>query len=235
MHSSAWQWPPIANVSIAAIQSFSTPAAVHVVGHAVGRRDAAHELVHVAEVADQEPQEGDLAEIEMGEIDAGAENAPAAIFLVVHRVAAHDRDLGRSVEGATSTAISVWARVVSSSALRKRGLIMSRWTALPRRVRRAAPRSSAPRAANSATKRGAFRPRQQHGVTEMPADARARKHMGEEHALVDLDAVLVALAMSGFGADLVAGRHQSRNKRRPPHRRDRRGGGSVEPRSVRRS
>ena len=34
----------------------------------------------------------------MGEIDARAKNALAAIFLVVHRDAAHDRDLGRPIE-----------------------------------------------------------------------------------------------------------------------------------------
>ena len=77
---------------------FFDAAAVHVVGHAVRRGDAAQELVHVAEVADQEPEEGNLAEIEMGEIDAGAENALAAIFLVVDRDAAHDGDVGRSIE-----------------------------------------------------------------------------------------------------------------------------------------
>ena len=53
-------------------------------------------------------------------------------------------------------------------------------------------------------KRGAFRARQQHGVTEMFADARARKHMGEKQALVDLDAVLVALPMSATPASTSA-------------------------------
>ena len=51
-------------------------------------------------------------------------------------------------------------------------------------------------------------------MTEVLADARACKHMGEKQALVDLDAVLVALAVSGFGADFLLGRDQSWNKRR---------------------
>src|SRR5277367_6382775 len=57
-------------------------------------------------------------------------------------------------------------------------------------------------------KRGAFRARQEHGVTEMFADARARKHMREKQALVDLGTVLVALPMGGFGVDLVSCRDQ---------------------------
>ena len=77
---------------------FFRPASVHVVGDTLRRGDAAQELMHIAEVADQKPKEGDLAEIEMGEIDARAKNALAPIFLVVHRNAAHDRDLGRPVE-----------------------------------------------------------------------------------------------------------------------------------------
>ena len=60
--------------------------------------------------------------------------------------------------------------------------------------------------------RGAFRPRQQHGVTEMFADARARKHMRKEQALVDLDAVLVALRMSRLGLDLLPRGDQSGNE-----------------------
>ena len=41
-----------------------------------------------------------------------------------------------------------------------------------------------------------------------------REHMREEQALVDLDAVLVALRMSRVGADLLLRRDQPRNERR---------------------
>src|SRR5258708_7286165 len=61
----------------------------------------------------------------------------------------------------------------------------------------------------------------------MLADARAREHMGEEQALVDLGAALVALAMSGLRVALGAGRDQPGDELRrgvdevvePPERR----------------
>ena len=64
-------------------------------------------------------------------------------------------------------------------------------------------------------------------MTEMLADARAREHMGEEQALVDLGAVLVALPMSGLRVDLGARRNQPGDELRrgvdevvePPERR----------------
>ena len=48
----------------------------------------------------------------------------------------------------------------------------------------------------------------------MLADQRARKHVGEEQALVDLDAILIALGMCGLGVDLRSGRDQSRDESR---------------------
>ena len=42
----------------------------------------------------------------------------------------------------------------------------------------------------------------------------AGEHMGEEDALVDLDAVLVALVERGLGGNLLAARHQAGNGRR---------------------
>src|SRR5271166_3701633 len=46
----------------------------------------------------------------------------------------------------------------------------------------------------------------------MLADPWAREHVGEEQALVDLDPILLALAMSGLGVDLFPGRNESGNK-----------------------
>ncbi len=46
----------------------------------------------------------------------------------------------------------------------------------------------------------------------MLADARAREHVSKEQALVDLDAVLVALPMRRFGGDLLSRRDQSGNE-----------------------
>ena len=88
-----------------------------------GRATPRQQLVDVAEVALQEPDERDLAAIEVGEVDAGAENAPAAIFRMLDRAAADDGDVGRAVEDARRRRRSPSASsVVSSSALRKRGL-----------------------------------------------------------------------------------------------------------------
>ena len=63
-------------------------------------------------------------------------------------------------------------------------------------------------------KRNAFRSRQQHRVTQMLADAGARKHVGKKEALVDLDAVLLALAVNGFGPNFLLSWDQPRNQRR---------------------
>ena len=61
-------------------------------------------------------------------------------------------------------------------------------------------------------KRSAFRSRQEHRVAQMFTDARAGKDMRKEQALVDLDAVLVALPMGGFGVDLISCRDQPGDK-----------------------
>ena len=76
--SSSWQPPPIANVSAAAIHSFSTS----------GCAEAAEDLVHEAEVADREEQVGDLAAVEVREVQAGAEDAPAGVARVLDDAAA---------------------------------------------------------------------------------------------------------------------------------------------------
>ena len=47
-----------------------------------------------------------------------------------------------------------------------------------------------------------FRPRQQHGVAKMRAAGALRQHMGQQQALIDLGAVLVALRQAVLAADL---------------------------------
>ncbi|HEY6732205.1 MAG TPA: hypothetical protein VI256_00140 [Roseiarcus sp.] len=51
-------------------------------------------------------------------------------------------------------------------------------------------------------------------MTEMLADVRTREYMREEKALVDLEAVLVALPMSGLRVDLVSCRGKAPDKLR---------------------
>ena len=96
--SSSWQWPPMAKASTAAIHGFSMPRPCDVVGQRLRRRDAAEELVDVADVARDEPDERDLAAIEMGEVDAGAEDVAVAIFRMLDLAAAEHGDVARAVE-----------------------------------------------------------------------------------------------------------------------------------------
>ena len=144
----------------------------------------------------------------MGEIDARAKNALAPIFLVVHRNAAHDGDLCRPIErrdvdgelGLSKGGVVFRVEETRIDHLEMDSLAASR-EARSAEIERAA-------CGEFGDKRSAFRTRQEHGVTEMFADARARKHMREEQPLVDLEAILVALPMSGLGVDLLSCRRQ---------------------------
>ena len=60
---------------------------------------------------------------------------------------------------------------------------------------------------------GAFGAGQQGGVAEMEAGAGVAEDVREEDALVDLDAVLVALVEAGFGGDLPLGRDEAGHQR----------------------
>ncbi len=144
----------------------------------------------------------------MGEIDARAKNALASIFLVVHRDAAHDRDLGRPIERRD---------VDGELGLSKGGVVLGiEKTRIDHVEMDSLAASGEARSAEIegaacgefGAERGAFWPRQEHRVAEMFADARAREHMRKEQALVDLGAGLVALPMSGLGVDLVSCRDQ---------------------------
>ena len=88
----------MAKLSTAAIQGFSIAPPVDVVRRGVGAGDAAEDLVHIAEVALHVPDEGYPAAIKVGQVDAGAENALAAILGVIDLAAAHDGDFCRRIE-----------------------------------------------------------------------------------------------------------------------------------------
>src|SRR5438034_5218479 len=64
----------------------------------IGGGEPAVELVDVAEIADQVPEKADLALIEMREVDAGAEQAPAGEFRMLDGAATQDADFGLRVE-----------------------------------------------------------------------------------------------------------------------------------------
>jgi hypothetical protein len=67
-------------------------------GRRIGQREAAVELVDQAEVAQDVPEEADLALVEVREVDAGAEQALARVLGVRDGVAAQHADLGLRVE-----------------------------------------------------------------------------------------------------------------------------------------
>ena len=67
-------------------------------------------------------------------------------------------------------------------------------------------------AVNSRSRASDFGSRQQHRVAEMRAGVRMRQHVREEDALIDLDAVLVALHLLALRIDLLARRHQAGNE-----------------------
>ena len=69
-----------------------------VVGRALGVGEAAEDLVHEAEVAHGEEQVGDLAAVEVREVQAGAEDAPAGVARVLDDAAPQHRDLDLGVE-----------------------------------------------------------------------------------------------------------------------------------------
>ena len=92
--SSSWQPPPIANVSAAAIHSFSIVSS----GARSRVGEAAQHLVHQPEVAHREEQVGDLAAVEVREVQPGAEDPPAGVARVLDDAAAQHRDLDLLVE-----------------------------------------------------------------------------------------------------------------------------------------
>ena len=63
-----------------------------------GSLQPAVDLVDEAEVADREEQVGDLAAVEVGEVQAGAEDAPAGVARVLDDAAAQHADLDLRVE-----------------------------------------------------------------------------------------------------------------------------------------
>ena len=64
------------------------------------------DLVHEPEVADREEQVGDLAAVEVGEVQAGAEDAPAGVARVLDDAAAQHADLDRGSSRTRSIAAS---------------------------------------------------------------------------------------------------------------------------------
>jgi hypothetical protein len=56
-----------------------------------------------------------------------------------------------------------------------------------------------------------FRPRQQHGMTEVPACLLIGQNRGDKQALIDFDTTAIALEASRFDRQFLLARHQARD------------------------
>ena len=188
--------------------------------------EAAVDLVHEAEVADREEQVGDLAAVEVGEVQPGAEDAPPGVARVLDDAAAQHRDLDLRVErSARSMPASNGPVVVSSSALRWRGLRSSTVPTLPvARDRRGAEVDVAGALELVLVVERELR-RAQHHVDQVAAGVRVGQHVAEQLALRDLVALLVLLEALALALDLRAARRRGRGRARRRRRRGRRRAG----------
>ncbi len=177
--------------------------AVDVIGKNLRARDAAQEFVHEAELALDEPDKWNLALIEMRQVDAAAEQAPAGVFRVLDRGAAQHRDVARGIEDRD---IDGGLHVVDG------GLILGiEKTRIVRdQMNRAAvaldPRRTEIEHAVTLEALQIFarlRPRQQHRMDQMIAGPLMAEHLRKKDSLVDLEPVLVALQRVGFRRDLL--------------------------------
>src|SRR5262245_20241790 len=177
----------------------------------VGAGEPAIDLVDVAEVALEVPEERDAAMIEMGEIDAGAEHATSLVFRMLDDGAAHDRDFARAVE---QREIDADLRTVERGLIlgvEKAGIVLRHHRGLAGALDRGARELDDAVALELRQQVLRFRPRQQHGMAEMPPAALAAEHRGQKRALVDLEPALVALQYAVLGGDLLLGRDQPRH------------------------
>ncbi len=189
--------------------------AAHIVGRNLRVGETAINLVHVAEIALDIPEKRNPPPIEMGQIDAGAEDAAVPVSRMLNPSAAQHDDAGRTIE----------QREVDAG--RHGG---QRRLILRVQVARIAHRDDAGLAVSCdrrasevddavAGERGheldGLAERQQHGMAEMAAVSLGGEHGGEEQALVDLHPVLVAQREPAFRLHLLRARHEpGRRKRR---------------------
>src|SRR6516165_9050179 len=202
----------MAKLSTAAIQGFSMPQPVTSSGSTSGRATPRRNLVHEAKLALEEPDEWNLAAIEMREIDAAAEDATSRVFGVVHRPPAQHCDVTLRIED---------CHIDTNLHSADRGLVLGIEEA---RVGHdemdgAAVALEANRAEIKRTVRRqlgerllGLRSRQQHRVAEMPPRLIMREDVRDQNALVDLEAVLVALEHVLFRRDLCALGHKPRKR-----------------------
>ena len=145
----------------------------------------------------------------MRQVDAGREHVPPGIARVRHRVAAQHRRTGRRVEcGEIDRGLEIVQRgfVLGVEEARvaqqhQRGVAQP-----PHAGRRQLHRAVAQQLRQQ---RLGLRPRQQHGVAQMPPAVGIGENVRQQHSLVDLQPVLVGLAVLRLRRHLRARRHQA--------------------------
>src|SRR5499426_4179818 len=181
---------------------------------AVGARQAAIDLVDVAEVALEIPHEGNVAVIEMREVDAGPEHAAALVFRVLHHAAAQHRHFARRVDEREVDADLHAVETGLVFGVEEARVLERDDRRLAAPFDRRAVKLDGAAAGELGGQRLGFRPRQQHGVAEMAARPLAAQHRGEKQALVDLEHVLVLLQEAVLAGDLLRLGHQPGHRAR---------------------
>ena len=205
MTSRNWHAPPIAKVSTAAMNGFSrrlssTASSAAEIVPAVHLRDPAELAL------EHELEQRDLALIEVGEIDARAEDAPARVLRVGGGRAAQHTDADGVVEQ---------HEIDGHLERRDRDVVLrvEMGVVLDRHVADFAVAVDPDRAEvglavppEVVQQRERRRRGLRHRVQEMEARALVREDVGDEHALVDLESRLVLLRQLALGVDRGATR-----------------------------
>ena len=151
----SWHAPPIANVSTAAIHSFSVVSSGPS-GRCSSGAQPAEELVHVAEVAGDEEHEVDPPVVEVGQVHARAEDPPARRSADARRPRRGSRRGRCRDRAAPGRRPPRWSGA-SASPRRSgtRSLRISRYATRSRRSRYVPPRSATPVARKSSSRSSA--------------------------------------------------------------------------------
>ena len=193
---------------------FLDRAAGEFVGALVRPRHAAEQLVDEPHVALDVPDIGNLAAIEVRQVDAGREQVAAAIFRVLHGSAAQHRDIGVAIErGDVDRDFEAVERGLVLGVEKPR-IAHGHDRRLAAALKRRAFERERALFGETPAMFGRLRPRQQHGVTQMHAGRGMGEDMRQQQALIDLGAVLVALFQAVFARQFLVVGHQTRQQRR---------------------
>ena len=205
--SRIWHEPPIANDSTAAMNGFSRRSS-----SSAPRFAEVVPAVHLRQRADlpleHELDERDLPVVEVGQVQARAEDPPPGVLGMDRDSAAQHGDPDRVVEEHEvdrrlerrdrRVVLGVQERVVLGRDDPDLALAVD--------ADDAEVRGPGPPEAVDAVER--LRLRLRHRVQQMRAAARVGEHVGEEDPLLDLEALLVLLQQLALGVDRGAGRQQ---------------------------